>query len=269
MTADRIPRKHFWRRAGAFLIDWLIISTVVLVLTALVQTLSPIQPVAPNLLNYWSCSAGPEAIKKLDADRLLPLRSGEQRLGRFCEVSQFGVMRHYVQSIGAIKQEGSVTHRRILNMYVDADGNPIKVFSMGALMVILAPLVFAAFLSHSGRTPGKAAMKLYVAQRRLLFVPFKAALLRELLRFLPLVVYSVWLLYTELTFDLEDAAQMLDQADTGLAFVLPWVAAGLVVTVVTLGYWFLPFIRWRGQTVYDRLAGLYVRGVLPADAANH
>ena len=263
VTADRIPRKHFWRRAGAFIIDWVIVTATVLVLTPLLQTVSPIKLIPPDLLSFGSCSGGLESIKRLDADRLLPLGPGEKRLGRFCEVSQFGVMKHYVQTIGTAKQEGTVTHTRILSVIVDADGNPIRVLSLGLLMVIVAPLVFAAFLSHSGQTPGKAAMKLYVAQRRSISVPFKAAVLRETLRFFPLIIYAVWVIYGELTFDIERAAQLLDRTES----IFPAVLTGIALSAVILGYWFLPFFRWRGQTLYDRLSGLYVHGFLPAEQA--
>ncbi|CAN7327274.1 hypothetical protein GFB56_21435 [Ensifer sp. T173] len=163
--------------------------------------------------------------------------------------------------------------QRSISLAIDETGKPIEFESMQVgrgVLDQLAPLVFfclcsAGFIARFGTTPGKRLLALRVVQGNGEPLPFASAAKRETLRMLPSILLTVFgapmmLLSALAIFGTGDI--LMDAVETVTVFGAPaqviLLASFLVFTLFALIWWVFPFMRWRGQTIYDRLTGSHV-----------
>lgn len=256
MEAGTYPKKFFWARFLAFGIDWFLVVAVFAALTLALQPVTTHTLIPPSPVTFEACFDNLDKIDKTHADSILPLREGEERAAQICSGALFGLLPPYTQKIGAARKVGNVTQHRWQAYGVDADGKraAYTTLNLNDVLLIVAPFMFAAFLSQYGRTPGKMLMGLRVAGTDRKAPSVLRAYMREALKYSPLILIAIYGLIQQMSV-LGLGFPQSDVMFLGIGWVL-WLY--LAVTVLTLIYWFFPFLRWRGQTFYDKWLGLMV-----------
>jgi hypothetical protein len=122
---------------------------------------------------------------------------------------------------------------------------------------ILIPVAFAVLSVNGRRTLGKKAVGLIVRRLDDRFQAFPQALGRECLKLLPATALNAVtvVLMIEADFPFGFLRSLLAGDYQPLITMLEW-ALGLEVPLLI--WWLGPFVVWRGQTWYDRLAGTKV-----------
>lgn len=257
MSDADIPRKFFWRRVVAFVVDWFLLSVLFGLITVAIQPLVPVTLSAPGFVEFKVCEDATDRTFALDPDEFLPLKEGEIRRVRFCRISHLGLTNHNVLSFIAVRKSGVTTYRRAVSYTSDEDGRPVTLVSVGHVMMLFAPFLLAALYGSGGRPPGKRLVRLAVLDSDWYPVTGLPALKRELLKWFPFMLVAAAALFLAVTTDpeqfLKTAASTLDN---GLFYLLMFFY--LVLLLATLFYWLFPFIRWRGQSYYDKWLRLYV-----------
>jgi uncharacterized RDD family membrane protein YckC len=159
---------------------------------------------------------------------------------------------------------------------IDQDGNAIPLDISGAsttsnillqlFFLTLFGLATARITATGRRTPGKALMFLRILNVARTEPSFKQCLTREVWKFLPSFLLGIAVtvhaaqnlpgLSTLASGEFADvihAARDMQVPDFGTLLTV-----GVVAWLLGAVWWFGPFILWRGQTLYDRLAGCIV-----------
>lgn len=269
VTDTKLPR-FFWRRLAAFLIDSILFYLVAI---ALVISLATIVPWAPRFFisAKTECQpAGPSALADR-IDREWRLAPGQSRENQVCASYIWGIPEGRAFRSTLI-DAGIQPSQRSIRLAIDETGNPLEFTYMqvgrGVLDQIVPLLLFAlcsaALIARFGTTPGKRLFALRVVQGNGSLLPFASAAKRETLRMLPSIVLAVLgtpllLLFLAIfgTGDiLADAIEAVTVFGAPVQVIL--LASFVVFTLFGLMWWVFPFMRWRGQTIYDRLAGCHV-----------
>lgn len=162
--------------------------------------------------------------------------------------------------------------KRTISIDIDDAGTPVSYspvhIGQGVLHELVPVLLFclasAMLVARFGSTPGKRLVALRVVQQSGEPPPFATAIKRETLRMLPLIIATfnvplVLLLNSvfgtgDILLDLINAVR-----STGAPLqIVTLLVSVLFLPLVGIVWWALPLIRWRGQMIYDRLAGCYV-----------
>lgn len=282
-TETRPPR-FFWRRLAAFLVDTLLFYVIATVVSIVLVTALPWAP-RYFLPSMTECEpTAPDALVQR-IEREWPLAPGQSRINQICTTSFWGIAdsRSFVS---ILVDAGDNPTERTINFEIDEAGNPVEVRTMrlGALVfdelvpVLLFCLSGAALIARFGTTPGKRLFALRLVQDSGEALPFAKAVKREALRMLPAMLdaFSAPLMLLlaagfgsgDILRDLMDATTIL-----GAPVQIIILAGGLIFPLFAFVWWVLPLLRWRGQTIYDRLTGCRVipgpraQAARPAQAA--
>lgn len=264
-----MQNRFFLRRAAAFVIDLIWGLAAFTVIAVLVHTYGAPEVLPPQISPVSQCRS--VAVQDpATADKLLPLANGEQHAQILCMVTdQIFEVTHYMTRLVNFNKTTAVTTTHFITYPSDRAGHGIAILSTGVLIRFLLPLLFALFLARAGFTPGKRLLGLRVIRKDGLKTSLGHTLLREYARFLPLLIISIPGLVTTL----QDAlfpgamakAKLLDTttaliggASSPETIIRTMAAVSVVIVLTALAYWFLPFLRWRGQTPWDWLAGTQV-----------
>jgi hypothetical protein len=241
--------RHFWRRTGALIVDFLIASALVtLVLFPFVGNGDRIR-LTGNGFVLSSCWSVDQISQEL-ADLIAPALPQAVKV---CEIRPFGIRQGLTADLTYDLVEdttGAVTSRsyKTLTVPIDANGQPIVPVTPGSLLEPLLMLLGSIwFLGRwNGQTPGKRLLGLRVAGSE---SPGRWSA-REVRRVGPFVLFGATTLALELSGPAVTASLM---AHLGL----------YLGVVALLGLWFLwyylvPLVRWRGAMRYDRATGLQV-----------
>ncbi|MFB2551687.1 RDD family protein [Ensifer soli] len=263
-----VPARLFWRRGFAYLID-VITANLLIWIVLLVLSLAASWFLGVSMSEPTTCEQAATGPAVALIEREWPLDAGEERLNIVCRsTSVLGAgswqFTSYTRS-GSSSDAFRLT--RSVSFPVDARGAPLaesELFLETAISVPLASLpwlltigLFIVFGAQGRRTPGKRLMGLRVTTEDGIPPGLERSLRRELWKFMPLLAGTV-LILPVLIVAVEDLRLLIAFARDGavpnwvLAVVLPAVLAGAV-------WWLGPFLRWRGQTFHDRLAGTVVR----------
>ena len=258
MDKDSWPKRYFWRRGAAFVVDLLLAYVVAAVV------LTAIDAVTGGDFYYWggigtrtACGeARPSPfLDEVTAD--LPIASGWNRAIGVCEQSAIGGKTIHTLVVTDWIQDGRVSKTNNVGIPVKATGDQydagLKVDPTGFIAYM-----FMLFWSwRFGRSPGKRWLGLMVQPVPGADDAGSRRLRRELLRLGPLCLSSLvnvaaslgyWAFAGSLAAYLRNARFI---ADNILLLIIPFVALGLLLTA----YYAVPLIRWRGQTLYDHGPG--------------
>ncbi len=235
-------RGGFWRRAGAFLIDVLII--VVLLQVAALAAF----PLTNGLVQYGgglefrSCRrlASPPAELRVPPDFAA-------NYALDCVSTFFGLPVARTVTIGRSTREGRIAKNVWFVFMADADGKPVRGFSMDLLWLPLLFLYRIVLERRNGQTVGKRATRVRVVEGTPGTLRVGAAAKRNLLLLLPFLPALALQAYGSLlpSFSL-----------LSTPFLLGDVAAGLVLSAATL-FAAVQIVR-RRDAFYDEAAGTAV-----------
>jgi hypothetical protein len=266
--ADTRPARHFLRRAVAFFVDNLVFQITLLLLFLLLYTA---MGWSLGLGTSMKCDPAPDGPLVRQIETEWPLAAGETRNNQICVVSGAGSQQRIFFSVVTSKQTDIMSNRHF-SINVDEAGNaiPLDTSFLATTYELIKPFVFfglfiflTAKITASGkRTPGKLLMSLRIVDTTAAVPSLKGCLTREIWKFLPTGLVAVLaMIFMPRTFqplsgdvlDLIHAARDMKAVGFG-----PLIAIGIVGWILSFIWWFGPFIIWRGQTFYDRIAGCFV-----------
>ena len=263
------PPRFFWRRLLALVVDWMLAFVLVIGLTQLL--IGDRVSFLPTGLKISVCgpvtSLPPETLATIHT-QIAPERIAGMKL---CRASSFGLMPTAQLRIffDARESEGR-TQFKSISLALSPDLKEIRwAWSLSPALLVVLVLGSAALGSMGRRSPGKALLGL-----RLIPVdpgggarPKRRWYLREVLRFLPFLIYGfgefayALFLYLQggggaeaiLSFGLKALAQL---SLGSLRVQLGWLSAFLLAVI-----WYFDWLtlRWPGQLRHDRIAGFWLR----------
>lgn len=262
-----VEQRYFWRRCCALVIDLLLLGMVVTLLAGITNKAIGTNLVAPGLIKTTQC----QPVELFSAEQMqtyFPLRENGSHVQVRCDTTNFFVTSYSIAQIGMDWKVGATTYRSRINYPVNKRGELVRVFQADFVLYILAPFVFAYFLSRRKATLGKSWMSVWVVDQRNGPPDFRNAFIREGVKFLPVILFGAYSLYSEITIygpavtstefieaSLKPLAEASDQLQN-----LSWINFTPVILFIIAMIWFFfgSFIRWNGQAYWDRVAHLYV-----------
>ena len=273
MATTRPPRL-FWRRAVAFVVDLAVFYSILMVLAL------PLQAVTGWNLGFYigqstTCEVTTDSPLIREVETGWPLADGETRTNQICINSSIGMQQRFFISTVAKNGDGTASNR-FVSIGIDQDGNAIPLDISGAstasnillqfFFLALFVLATARITATGRRTPGKALMFLRILNVARTEPPLKQCLTREVWKFLPSCLLGIAVtihaaqnlpgLSTLASGEFSHvihAARDMQTPDFSTLF-----AVGVAAWILGALWWFGPFILWRGETLYDRLAGCIV-----------
>jgi uncharacterized RDD family membrane protein YckC len=279
MTTTRTPRL-FWRRVVAFVVDMAVFYSVLMVLAL------PLQALTGRNLGFYigqstTCEVTTDSPLIHEVETEWPLDDGETRTNKICINSSIGMQQRFFIST-VVKTADATASNRFVSIGIDQDGNaiPLDISGASTASIILRQLFFLALFvlataritAKGRRTPGKALMFLRIVTAAGTVPSLKQCLTREVWKFLPACLLGIAVTVHAATnlpglstlasgafVDVIRAARDMQAPDFSTLF-----AVGVAAWLIGALWWSGPFILWRGQTIYDRLAGCFV---IRSDAA--
>ena len=261
MEKDTWPERHFLRRLAAFAVDLILAYAVAVVI------LMTVDAVTGGHFYYWNGVATRTACVNAPPSALLdeinsshPLAPGWSRGAVVCLNLPVGGKARYVLSVRDVMRDGNVTRTNWLNIPVPATGDRLD---PGLRLDPTAFVAYAFMLGWAwrfGRSPGKRWLGLVVQPVAVADGAGSRLLRREWLRLGPLALFSLVEVGAVLAGwgfvdSLPDYARLMQFiADHSILLITLYTAVALAGAV----YYAFPFLRWRGQTFYDWLAGTIV-----------
>lgn len=263
------PERHFFRRGLAFLIDGFVLNIAAQLILSVLTIITPLFFGGENLPPS-STNCPPELLNELNKrmDQEAPLQGSEMPRTFACATNepldqpsatpspqtQNGLGRAGESNSVPIDESGRASPEA-------AQPNSIVVGSV--FLLVLGTLEFAALviLSANGRrTPGKRLMRLRILQLDGTPPGTRRTAMREILKFAPFIAATFYLMIMNaaIAWDGEDyytARMMQAFQDAGPTIVPSILLPPAVLFIVGHVWWLLPFLFWRGQTFYDRIAG--------------
>lgn len=264
-----VEKRGLLRRAVAFVIDWIIVSLGVLVVAIILQQVTGISFKTPEIVSITSCRNAdlvpPDTFQAFGED----FARGEHTQ-EICEISNMGLAPYYITIIGTVSKTDGSSQTRSVRYTSDADGNPARSISLEWIVPLLAPLFFAFQLSRKRATFGKRILAINVVTLENSTPTLRAALRREILKFSPIllsilfdmIIIMSW--FGEFNSGLGTPEQIVNE----LAPLVPdpfsltaWIVPSALLSLIVVIFYLGSFVRWRGQTFWDRFAGLKVTNI--------
>lgn len=264
-------KRFFLARAAAYIIDILSIGLVFSAIVIFLNIYTPTNIYPPALINFTEC----EQSLVLSSERmqeLLPLQPGEKHNQLVCTVRPMLVTQYNVTRLLRVSDNRKTKAVNYLDYTSNKQGNPVTIYGSEPIFYLLLPLILAFTTFRTSKTLGKRIMTLCVLNDELQKPTLKQCLIREYFKFLPFVIMSIIGIYDyfqNYTFDLDASAKILkDTIDNSNSSSGIWAAFafGAIIFIAFIWHQLGSFIRWKGKTYWDRLAGLQVESqanVLP------
>jgi uncharacterized RDD family membrane protein YckC len=273
-VATTRPPRLFWRRAVAFVVDLAVFYSIMMVLAL------PLQAVTGWNLGFYigqstTCAVTTDSPLIREVETGWKLADGETRTNQICINSSIGMQQRFFLST-VTKTENGTASNRFVSIGIDPDGNAIPLDISGASTAsnILLQLFFLALfvlatakMTAAGRrTPGKAILFLRIATAAGAVPSLKQCLTREVWKFLPacllgiaVTIHAAQNLPGLSTLASGEFSDVIHAArDMQVPDFSTLLTVGVAAWILGALWWFGPFILWRGQTLYDRLAGCIV-----------
>ena len=260
-----VPLRFFWRRVFAYLIDLMVLAAFLSALAVLLNVVSDTKFMAPSFVNSKYCKPA-NFMSSERFDNIIPVEPGVLRSQSVCKYTTMGVTTSYIGVLASQSKKNGITHKSQISLPIDKNGNRIRMFPLDPIMYLFAPLFFALLISRYGKTDGKRWMGLRVTNKYENAPDFKTAMKREYIKGLPLVISAlvgIVEVYLYMEMDFESSVILLDNMTGLLNFVGGFgvaFAVGISISIALFWFMFGSFIRWRGQSYWDRWTGLFVNG---------
>ncbi|MGJ8534641.1 MAG: RDD family protein [Alphaproteobacteria bacterium] len=208
-----MANRYFIRRVFAYLIDLILVSIVFAFITVALNSIFDVQFIAPELFQSTEC-VSEQIVSTERMQELLPASEGQARSQMICKTINMGLTTHntVVLHRSGISFNGNFTTTTI-EYLVDESGKQVIAYPIEPFLVLLAPFMFAGLITMRGKTLGKQALGLVIFDRHLEKPRLSAALKREYLKALPLVLsglFGVFGLYQSSNLNPDQSAITLD-----------------------------------------------------------
>lgn len=256
-----MTKRYFWRRAFAYIFDLLICGFFVTIVAVALNDVFSSSILAPALIKSNSCEVRDDLFTAERMNELQPLELGQSHQQILCKQTNMLTTSFYITALQKVWTEGDTTFRITLEYYSDDRGNQRTYISSEPVVYLLAPFLFALFLSRRGQTPGKRMLGLNVSNNTSGTPDPKSALKRECLKGSILFIFALQQLYIMITannLDIDEAAKLAQSLSIELEPPGIWNIISLNLAIGVAGLWLLfgSFIFWKGQTYWDRFANL-------------
>ncbi|MDW5313381.1 RDD family protein [Rhizobium sp. PL01] len=268
------PPRLFWRRAVAFFVDTVVFYSILMLLAL------PLQAVTGWNLGFYigqstTCEATTDSPLIREVETEWPLADGETRINQICINASIGMQQRFFISTVTKISDGTTSNRSV-SIGIDQDGKaiPLDISATSTASNILLQLLFLALFvlasakitAMGRRTPGKALLFLRITNAAGTMPSLKQCLAREFWKFLPscllgiaVTVHAAQNLPGLSTLASGEFADVIRAArDMQVPDFSTLLTVDVVASLLGALWWFGPFIVWRGQTIYDRLAGCIV-----------
>ncbi|MEA3535812.1 RDD family protein [Rhizobium sp. CC-YZS058] len=263
------PERHFFRRGLAFLIDGFVLNIAAQLILSVLTIITPLFFGGENLPPS-STNCPPELLNELNKrmDQEAPLQGSEMPRTFACATNE--PLDQPSATPSPQTQNGLGRAGESNSVQIDESGRaspeaaqPNSIVVGSVFLLVLGTLAFAALviLSANGRrTPGKRLMRLRILQLDGTPPGIRRNAKREILKFAPFIASTLYMLImtAAIAWDGDYWFQLrMMQAfwDAGPTIVPPILLPAVVLFIVGHIWWLLPFLFWRGQTFYDRIAG--------------
>ena len=251
-------KRNFFRRAFSFLIDLFIVSIVLSLFAFSLNSILGTNLVAPHLFKSTICQQG-EFFSPQGLTELFPVEEDAQHFQFECEITTMFLTKYRTLNFGTVQEVGNTTVRRSVSFVADTDNNKIDLASLDFALFLFSPALFAFLLSRNGHTPGKKMMSVIVRTADGNNPGFWTAMKREYLKALFLVLGRlsslVDIVYSG-SQSVEELAQSVSSAELPGANFWTNVSVSAILLLLIIWFQFGSFIRWKGQTYWDRWNGL-------------
>jgi len=258
-----IMPRYFWRRVFAYFIDLLMIALFFTVLAVAINSVFKTNLMAPSIVNSKYCKQA-NFLSKERFNKIFPEEPGVTRNQIVCKITTMGITSYLEGILVWESKDDKSSFRKTLSLPIDSKGNRVEIFSLDPLMYLVAPLFFALLISRGGSTIGKRWMGLRVVDKLGEIPNLKTALKREYIKGAIFVLGSLsgfYEIYFSYGLQFEEAGDSLKSLDSlisasgGFAVL---IAIGAFIGLAIFWFTFGSFIRWRGQTYWDRWTRLFV-----------
>lgn len=255
-----MERRHFSRRAFAFLLDAILATLIITLLFGAIRAVTGTDLGTPSLASFTqsNCDSAPiDHPQVIRVEKMWPLAAGQTRQHVLCRISVNGTEQPLMFISRVISRDGAATYTSEARYPVDDIGQPLAVDYPMDWSPVAYIVIFAAFTAKGRRTPGKASMALRVTTDAGSNLSWPTAFKREALKFLPFVVYfvaAIWFALFPPAMLSDSEAIIIAMRDGGVftsAYAILFMAFGIGMIV----WWVGPFLVWRGRTWYDAVAG--------------
>lgn len=262
MDKDSRPKRYFLRRLAAFAVDFILAYAVAVVVLMAVDTLTG------GHFYYWNglasrtaCVDAPPSPLIDEVNASLPVVPGWTRNAVVCLHLPMGGKARHMLNVKDEMHDGNVTRTTWLNIPVTATGDHLDPGLRLDPTAFVAYALMLAWAWRFGRSPGKRWLGLVVQPVAGAEETGWQSFRREWFRLGPLALFSLvevivvlagWWFIDSLP---AYARLMRFIADNSILLIVLYAT----VTLPGVIYYAFPFLRWRGQTFYDRLAGTMVR----------
>ena len=257
------PEPYLHRRVAAAVVDGLFAYFLALVVLAAINAATGRQLFYSNAVYSESCVEAPATPLRVAVETNLPLGFGWRRSIYLCEKSIVGGRRSY--EFAVMDEWQNSTRKASVGSYLPVNSSADQLDASLRLdpTVLLAVIFMIVWTWRLGNSPGKMWFGLVVKSAHGGDSDHLMRLRRELLRLLPLGLVALGLVANSIAQwwfvdTLEAQLWLANFIAENLFILLAW---GAVPFLAWNFYYLFPFMRWRGQTFYDRLAGtIVVRG---------
>lgn len=255
-------KRSFIRRIFASIIDWLILGIFFAFIGLGIQTIFGIKVIAPGLLKATYCE-NQDVVSKAQMDLLLPVEEGQVQYQTVCTITHMGISTHRIATLNRATQIDGVNYKNYISYVIDENNQQINFFMGDILLYLFGPLLLALWISKFGSTIGKKWLNLFIVDKTGQNPTLKQALRREYLKgcvFAASAIYSIYEISYLNNLNLEEFAKTLPPLTEPFGDgQLPYfIATVTLFTIAVFWFYFGSFIKWKGQTYWDRFAKLKV-----------
>lgn len=255
--AAGIEPRHFWRRAAAFVLDLILAQLVVSLLFAAVETATGTSLGGSASSATSECRAAPASHPQVvRVERMWPLPAGWQRENVVCDYGS-GADESWTFTTRLVRQDGTMTYRKSVTYDIDKDGKALRGEFAPDFQSFTIVILLVALAAGGWRTPGKSLMSLQVKCEDGPRPGRQQAGLREFLKLLPLTLFGLLVAWISVAPPsvLTDSEVSLVAMRDGALWTSPWTLFLIGWCGFVILWCVAPFIRWRGRTWYDAVAG--------------
>lgn len=256
-----MTKRYFWRRSFAYVLDILICGLMATIISITLNNVFSTRVLAPSQIKSGECEIRDDLFSADRMNELLPLEDGQMHQQILCKQTNMLFTSFYITTLNKSWKGGNKNYNVHISYHSDENGKQLTYISSEPFLYLLAPFLFALFLTKYGQTPGKRLLGLIVYNDALEKPDIKSALKREYFKAVVFVIgalASFYTMYKAINFNIDEAATTVQSLAAALEQSNRFIPTITGFATAALVFWFHfgSFIRWRGTTYWDKFSSL-------------